>query len=628
MQFKVSGTQQILRHQRKRTLIWYALATLWLLAYWSSGFWFRLDFVTLDQWLRLAPHLNKAPSEIVLIDIDDESINRLEPQLGRWPWPRSAYAYVLQAMEQWHPKAVVFDVLLTGSDLSHPDDDAFFLETLGRFHQVFLPVSRSSDPHSNSVVADLPKALFVDSNTARPLTLLMPLGWQLVNGKMGLINAPADSDGLFRRYPLTLSVDGVQLWSLPALVAQWQQPRRQTDTFYLNYRNSQLFPYPRITFANALAMSLQNNADYAAVFANKIVVIGSSATALADLKHTPLAAQHPGMTLLATAIDNTLNQDYLHLLPRPFSLIFFWFAAALWYWQLHQSQNSKEFLQRSTMTLVASVGLIGAAGYVALNLYWVITFGVVLALLLTTYALINTFAALAEHRARQHTHQLFSRFVDARVIKDLVADDSIVHAKKYQVTVLFTDIRNFTAISECHSPEYVMTLLNRYLALQVQTLFAHHATLDKFIGDAIMAFWGAPVPQQDQADLAIAAALALERNLIDFKQTLPAELQSFEIGIGIHTGEAVVGLLGTSQRQEYTAIGDTVNVASRLESASKQYGRIVCSVQTIEACAQPWLFQQVGEISLKGRSQPLKLYQVRGRHADTNPLDDYANPAV
>jgi adenylate cyclase len=621
LQLKVTGTQQILRRQRHRTAICYLIATVALLGYWSYGLWFRLDFASLDLWLRLSATSASTPSDIVLIDIDDESINQLEPQFGRWPWPRSAYAYVLQAMESWQPNAVVFDVMLSGKDLTHPDDDAFYLETVSRLKQVYLPVSTSPDLLHNIGTTELPTDLFKTPPTSQQVSLLLPLGWQQVNNRLGLINANADSDGVFRRYPLYLRHGDVQLTSLPAQVAQGLGAPLpvQLDAVYLNYQNPQLFPYPRISFSTLLAMALQPKPEYAPLFSNKIIVIGSSATALADLKHTPINPQHPGMTLLATAIDNLLQQQYLQALPN-YSLLPIWLLTiALWYFQLLHCSHSKQFLQQSSVTLSLMIILIALLGALALSQQRLLVFGTVVVLIVVTYALLNTFAALAEHKARQHTHQLFSRFVDARVIKELVHDDSVVATKKCQITVLFTDIRGFTSLSETLTPEQVMQLLNRYLALQVQTLFAHQATLDKFIGDAIMVFWGAPVAQANHADLAIAAALALEQNLLEFRQKLPTELQSLDIGIGIHTGEAVVGLLGTSQRQEYTAIGDTVNVASRLESASKQHGRIVCSAQTIAACSQHWPSQLVGEIHVKGRAQPVQLIHIGEQDANTTP---------
>lgn len=620
MQLKVTGTQQILRRQRHRTLAWYLIATVALLTYWTTNSWFRLDHLSIDQWLRLSASMEHSPSPIILVDIDDGSIQALEGQLGRWPWPRSAYGYILQAMAQWQPNAVVFDVVLTGKDLNRPDDDAFYLETLQGFNKVFLPLSISSDPLDPIRSTELPTSLFNTTPMPQSLSLVLPIGWQLVKNNLGTINASADSDGVFRRYPLYQTMGANQLKSLPAQLATviGGATLPQVDAIYLNYPNQHLFPYPRIAFSNLLAMALQPKPEYAALFANKILVIGSSATALADLKHTPVAPQHPGMTLLATAIDNLLQQQYLQALPR-YSMLPIWLLAiAFWYYQLSNSANSKQFLQQSSWTLAFMLGAIALLGLAALSMRWLLVYGVVVGLMLLTYVLLNTFAALAEHRVRQHTHQLFSRFVDTRIINELVHDDTVVATKKCQITVLFTDIRGFTGISETLTAEQVMQLLNRYLALQVQTLFAHQATLDKFIGDAIMVFWGAPVAQADQADLAIAAALALEQNLLTFRQTLPAELQSLEIGIGIHTGDAVVGLLGTAQRQEYTAIGDTVNVASRLESISKEYGRIVCSSQTLTACRQQWPSRPVGEVHVKGRSQAIQLIQIGEHHGNTS----------
>lgn len=174
--------------------------------------------------------------------------------------------------------------------------------------------------------------------------------------------------------------------------------------------------------------------------------------------------------------------------------------------------------------------------------------------------------------------------MDPKVVSQLVESPDWqrhVQPRDCQITVLFSDIRAFTTLSESRSAQQVMDLLNAYFALQVETIFKYGGTLDKFIGDAIMAFWGAPIADPQQADNAIKAAIEMERNLYWFRSTLDAELQHFDIGIGIHTGNAMVGVLGCEQRFDYTAIGDTVNLASRIEGLTKEYGRILISDSTL-----------------------------------------------
>ena len=177
--------------------------------------------------------------------------------------------------------------------------------------------------------------------------------------------------------------------------------------------------------------------------------------------------------------------------------------------------------------------------------------------------------------------------------------------------MLFSDIRGFTTLSESRTPEQVVTLLNRYFDLQVAAIFEQGGTLDKFIGDAIMAFWNAPLSAPDHAVRAVRAALAMSRSLEVFRQELGEFGQHFDIGIGIHTGPAVVGFLGSSQRLDYTAIGDTVNLGSRIEGETKGVARILVSEATRNACGNVFTFIDHGEVTVKGRSQPVRLFEPK-----------------
>jgi len=213
---------------------------------------------------------------------------------------------------------------------------------------------------------------------------------------------------------------------------------------------------------------------------------------------------------------------------------------------------------------------------------------------------------------------MFGRFLDPQVVYKLLEEDALSPEqlnKKQTLTVLFSDIRGFTQIAENSDAEAVVKLLNQYFNQQVAIIFKHHGTLDKFIGDCVMAFWGAPIqnePKQD-AVAAINTALAMEEQLLLFRQTLPADLQGFDIGIGIHTGECIVGLIGADLRVDYTVIGDTVNLASRIEGLTKHNSRILVSEQTKDLTSDVFDFSYQGEHQVKGRQGKVQLYQPQRR---------------
>jgi adenylate cyclase len=210
---------------------------------------------------------------------------------------------------------------------------------------------------------------------------------------------------------------------------------------------------------------------------------------------------------------------------------------------------------------------------------------------------------------------MFSRFLDPRVVNDLVTNQRNLlteGAKSREVTLLFSDIRGFTTLSESHTPEQVVDILNRYFTLQVDVVFRHHGTVDKFIGDCIMAFWGAPLADPDQAKNAVAAALEMAQVLLEFRKGLGPELaEVFDVGIGIHTGPAVVGFMGSQNKLDYTAIGDAVNLASRIEGQTKGVARVLVSAATRERCGDAFDFVERGTYKVKGREQPVQLYEPR-----------------
>jgi adenylate cyclase len=227
---------------------------------------------------------------------------------------------------------------------------------------------------------------------------------------------------------------------------------------------------------------------------------------------------------------------------------------------------------------------------------------------------------VSERRARERAVAAFGRFLDPRVVKVLVESGETTQSlsgKSREITVLFSDIRGFTTLSEKRTPEQVVELLNAYFTSQSDVIFRHEGTLDKYIGDAIMAFWNAPVDQPDHAIRAVDAALEMSVRLDHFRVQAGELGQGLDIGIGVHSGPAVVGFIGSENRQDYTAIGDTVNLSSRIEGLTKGVARVLVSAETKDLCEQqngescPFVFDDRGSFAVKGRAQPVRLYEPR-----------------
>lgn len=606
---KLDGRQFLL------LLLGLTLAWLGALALWQP--WADLDARLGDMLIRRDAAQRSPPPDILLIEIDQNSLD--DPEMldlaGSWPWPRAIHGELLDFLARQQPRAVIFDLIFSEPDRFRIESDRV-LENALRQYPAYLPlVVTEGEP---SRLADLPAIL-----GARPgpgadplagLPLLAPKALSPEVWRTGLINFLHDEDGVGRRYWLQYPHAGWTLPAMPARVAaDLKIPLPDTSTLQLHFYGR---PFARTSYAKVFLESLKQQPQSLPEFKDKIIIIGAAAPGLHDLRPTPLAATTPGPTILATALANLQQGDYLQPVT-PFaafllgSLLVLALALAT-YRQLSPLRQGGWLLAATSATLVVAYALLKA------NLLWQPFSSLLTAWLF--FALCALGAYLRERLQREHTVQMFGRFLDPRVVKS-VTDGSILAAAEEgssrEISVLFSDIRGFTSLSESRPPEEIVRLLNRYFDTQVEAVFQEGGTLDKFIGDAIMAFWGAPMASEEHALQAVRAALEMQRRLELFKEELGELGEHFDIGIGIHTGPAVVGFLGASRRLDYTAIGDTVNLASRIEGLTKGVARVLVSEATRDACEArvPGSFEFIdrGEAKVKGRERPVRLFEPRSK---------------
>ena len=569
-----------------------------------------------DLLLRLHARSRPAPDNIVLLDIDQRSLESLQADAGAWPWPRAIHGELLAALQQQRPKAVVFDLLFNEIDRFRPDSDAFFNQQLAGTTPVYLPIARLPDGNPLPL-QQLPATLGIEAGRQAKAdaaaALLLPQALDSRHWRGGLINFLEDDDAIGRRYWLYQSLSGWRMYSLPGQMARdFGWPLAGDDSINLNWYRPGSFRH--VSYATLYQdIGREQRQRPADEFTDKIVVIGTTAPGLYDLRLTPISATHSGAEILATAIANLQHGDSLRALPRasllPLSLLL---LLALWQrFSLPEHTISRTGL---ALLLLSVVG-IGAA-LAGLRLHWQIPLFTPLLLGWIYFWLAALLAYLAERQRREQAVQLFSRFLDARVVQTLVRSGDAAAWQSSQsrpVTVLFSDIRGFTSLSESAPPEQIVDLLNRYFSRQVAVIFRHGGTLDKFIGDAIMAFWGAPTDDARHAINAVEAALDMVDELMAFRRELADAGAHFDVGIGLHSGPAVVGLIGSSQRLDYTAIGDTVNLASRIEGQTKGVARILVSQATRELCGDQFEFIDHGVHHVKGREQGVRLFEPKRR---------------
>lgn len=591
-------------------------AAVWLLAAASLdvGLAARLENPFLDWNLRrLAERLPPDP-EIVLLDIDEPTLEAMAPAWGRYPWSRAVYGTLLEGLARQSPRAILFDILFVDPHKEHAQDDLYFIEVARKLPNVYFSMVRlqaSADPQGialKDVKAVLP------TPQAKPdarAALLLPLPSLADTGRIGAINVFTDADGVIRRYPLYHDLSGWRLASLPARVARdlgYGVPEKSEQTLVWH---GPARAYTTVSLHEVLA-DLERGKPKRPPneFRNKIVIVGTTAPGLHDIKLTPMGADFPGPEVLATMIDNLKNGEHLKRSPAWALLAATALALAL----LARAFARGASPARVGAWLLAATALLAAGGWAGVVYAHVSLPGTGVIVFCWLYFLPAAVRAFwLERQQRQRVTQLFSRFLDPRVVAGLVEKgetDSTLTGQKREITVLFSDIRGFTTLSEQKTPQEIVDILNRYFSRQVEVIFRHGGTLDKYIGDAIMAFWGAPTEQPDHARRALAAAREMEQTLLAFRKEMGADGEHFDIGIGLNSGEAVVGFIGSPEhRQDYTVIGDTVNTASRIEGATKGRARILVSEATRNAVGPDVTFKDHGFAKLKGKGEEVRLYE-------------------
>ncbi len=593
----------------RRTLPLLALLVLVLGA--GEAYWLHalqpLENRLLDSFVRQQAAKLAPDPDIVIVNIDDKSLREMQKAAGRFPWPREVYADLLDGLEAQRPRAVVFDILFIEPDKFRPQSDQAFIETASRYDNLFFPLVKDD---GNGVPAGqlAPLIGLIRGPGADPqarISVVPPLALPVKLWRTGSVNFLVDGDGVARRYYLRHTIAGWHLLSLPSRVAvELGFPLPDADDLALAWRGVPR----RVSFSDLYedfgrAKRIRPGNE----FTGKIVVVGLNAPGFGELRLTPLSPTQPASEILATAIENLKNGRWMrHASPwwpafAGVSLLFLLFFAF---------DRGLDVRLIGAALIAASAGMLWSSFFLAGRLVLVPVLTPLVAAW-SFYAAASLAYYLRERNERRAALAQFSRFTNPHVARQLVERGGIETGRR-EVTLLFSDIRGFTTLSETRKPEEVIALLNRYFSLQVDVVFRHGGSLDKFIGDCIMAIWGAPLDDADHARHAVACALDMADTLQAFKRELGAEHIDFDVGIGLHSGPAVVGLMGSQKRLEYTAIGDTVNLASRIEGLTKDAKRrILVSRETRELCGDSFDFIAAGSFKVKGRAQEVELYEPR-----------------
>ncbi|MCX6781923.1 MAG: CHASE2 domain-containing protein [Candidatus Magasanikbacteria bacterium] len=537
-------------------------------------------------------------SRLVILAIDNESLQKI----GQWPWPRSVFAEALKKINEAPPRALGFDILFAEPSRYGERDDATLGEQLAKIDfPVILPVEANNLFLSKE---DLPMADFF----VEPLAVL--LGAPRVS--LGQVNIVVDKDGVARKFPL--EVRGRQSGKIYKSIAYETAAQSGSDipqaaTLKLVNRIVYAAPAGSVRLIPFWRLLEEGAGD---LLKDKIVFLGVTAPDLHDTRIVPFGRENDmaGVELQAN-VANMLLQGYrITQIPKAYNALWIIIAALL-------PALFFGFFRRLRWAVAASC-LLGFAQVLAV--IYLFQKGLAANIVHLTLAWILSVIALFGYRyfvGEKEKHQLkdiFSRYVSKEVVKEIMDDPSKVRlgGEEKEITVFFSDIRSFTTLSEKTPPVKLVALLNRYFTSMTEQVLEHKGVLDKYIGDAIMAFWGAPIDDPDQVDHALQASVAMLKKLEKLNGEFVKEGKDpINIGIGVYTGPAVVGNMGSELRFNYTAMGDTVNVASRLEGLNKEFKtKIIVGEIVKNRATGNYNWRSLGSVQVKGRAEPVNIFTI------------------
>jgi adenylate cyclase len=533
-------------------------------------------------------------------------------------------------------KVILSMVFLTSKSQAGHMDEKMQQEALDKLHGAAVPVIHGHG--GNPVAIALPYKVFgVDAN-------IPPI--QRAGLYAGHINTMPDADGTLRWTPLVLRYhkDYYPAADVQAVRAFLGNTRLVLDTDAAGIRNLRVgsleiptdeegrvlvhYYGPQQTFPTLSAVDVLQDKIAPDALRGKIVLLGSTAVSVGDLRVTPYSPSFPGVEVRATIIQNLLNNDFIQR-PRWMTLIDLLLLLVLglglsFVFPRTGLRVGGAILAGTFAALVAVAMVLFDRQHIWLN----VTYPSLL--LLTLFVATTVLHYFRTEGEKRQIKGAFQHYVAATVVEEIMGDiDQLrLGGEKRELTVLFSDIRGFTTVSEQIPPEEMVKLLNTYLTRMTQKVFDNHGTLDKYIGDAIMAFYGAPIALEDHALLACQTALDMMKELMALRTDWVREQKPLlDIGIGINTGPMIVGNMGSEERFDYTVIGDAVNLGSRLEHLNKTYGtNILLSEFTYEHVKDADLkVRQVDVARVRGRKEPVGVYEliIPGRYTSLDWLQEF-----
>ena len=538
--------------------------------------------------------------DVVLVAIDDKSIQAI----GRWPWDRGVHAKVLDKLGE--AKVVGFDVSFPETSVAAQDD--LLIKAVKKQGRVVMPLTYAkwASREGNVIIQEV----------LQPFT-----GLAEVTGGLGVVNKLPDPDGIIRLTPIrTIDESGNKMHNFSVQVIalfldKTPEEIEQNIVVEQGFMRINFASRPK-SFKTVSYIDVLNDEMGPEVFANKIVLIGSTALDLHDNQVTPISGgvAMDGVEIHANTIQTILEGSYLANQAIAIQMVIVMILSLV----VALGVSYLRIIWATILTAVLGIG------YLLYAIWWSFDRGVIPVMsyvgvaMLVTYIVGIVYKYLTENRQKQFIKKAFSYYLSEEVMREVLKDPKklALGGERRLITVLFSDIAGFTSISEQVTPEQLALLLNKYLTRMTKTVFTYNGVLDKYIGDAVMAFWGAPkvLTASDQAFLACQTALEMQKQILEVKKDW-SEVGDidFEVRIGVNTGEMAVGNMGSDQRFDYTLLGDNVNLGSRLEGINKEYGtKIIVAESTAQHVKDRMILRKVDTVAVKGKALGIVIYELRG----------------
>jgi len=606
-----------------------------------------MRYKTWDKFQQIQPRADVS-DRVVVVNITESDLKRY----GQWPWPRHILAMFHAGLSDSGAVLVNYNVLFAEADRmggkeylkSFPmteeireqlstiltDTDGIFSYALKESNNAVLMMSVKNEsdniiPKTTKIIqkGDVLPWLYEYEGIVPPLTLLT------VGAKgIGVNVTSPEPDAVVRKMPVLIRVgdkiypsmllENIRIvnrskrikvvakeYGINEVLVSKQAgiPVNHNAEMYINYADPSQY--------TQLSVEQVFSREHDDKIKGRIVVVGMDAAGLSVLKYTPHGLTTDQM-ITAQALDTTMTGDYLYRTPQADTYEIVFLALLLLLLILVLPRTSVLLAVPLLFFIEGGVAYGAFMAYANKGFLVDPSWTMLSVFLIWSHSVYNNFAT--QSRLRQQIKKQFEHYLDPGMVKKLQKDPSLLKlgGEKRDMTFLFCDIRGFTPISEKYkgNPEGLTKLINRFLTRMTDVIIANGGTIDKFMGDCIMAFWNAPIEDGEHEEHAVQAAIDMQNELLKLNQQLAVEgLPTIAIGIGINTGEALVGNMGSDQRFDYSVIGDAVNLAARLESSSKTLGKtLVIGEDTVKAAKLNYDFEYIDQITVKGKTEEIKVY--------------------